>query len=139
MLKYYLVRRIGCRTQNHGHLPRRQRAQQSTRSTLSHYAGPAAAPPCTGLSRGFSSLREAVEAAPPPSEPGEKKLTQTTEALSKDKPLKVVSEQRFLVDAPQFSLPDVGIYSVHPPPGYADEHRILPHVLLSTRTCLRKD
>ena len=36
-----------------------------------------------------------------------------------------------MVNAPQFSLPDGPIHSVYPPPGYSDDHRILPHVVLT--------
>ncbi|RYP65028.1 hypothetical protein DL770_009084 [Monosporascus sp. CRB-9-2] len=48
-----------------------------------------------------------------------------------NKPLRLVSEQDFFVDAPQFSLPAGSVYSVYPPHGYPDDHRILPHVVLS--------
>ncbi|KAG8412681.1 hypothetical protein J3458_013122 [Metarhizium acridum] len=48
-----------------------------------------------------------------------------------DKPLRLVSKQDFFVDAPQFSLPPGSVYSVYPPNGYSDDHRILPHVVLS--------
>lgn len=45
--------------------------------------------------------------------------------------LELIAEQEFIVDAPQFSLPEGSIYSVYPPPGYSDDHRILPHVVLT--------
>ncbi|KAI2465287.1 hypothetical protein F4781DRAFT_409984 [Annulohypoxylon bovei var. microspora] len=56
--------------------------------------------------------------------------TQTVNAPSND-PLLLVSNQDFTVDAPQFSLPEGSIYSTYPPPAYPDDHRILPHVVLS--------
>ncbi|KAI1092450.1 hypothetical protein F5B19DRAFT_492497 [Rostrohypoxylon terebratum] len=56
--------------------------------------------------------------------------TQTVKAPSND-PLLLVSKQDFTVDAPQFSLPEGSIYSTYPPPAYPDDHRILPHVVLS--------
>ena len=45
--------------------------------------------------------------------------------------LTLTAEQDFLVDAPQFSLPDGAVHSVYPPAGYSDDHRILPHVVLT--------
>lgn len=45
--------------------------------------------------------------------------------------LTLSAEQDFFVDAPQFSLPDGAVHSVYPPPGYSDDHRILPHVVLT--------
>ena len=48
-----------------------------------------------------------------------------------DQPIRVEAEQSFSVDAPRFSLPDGSVHSVYPPPGYADDHRILPHVVLT--------
>ncbi|KAL8286079.1 hypothetical protein RB597_002940 [Gaeumannomyces tritici] len=45
--------------------------------------------------------------------------------------LRLTAEQEFFVDAPQFSLPDGSVHSVHPPPGYADDARVLPHVVLT--------
>ncbi|PLN77509.1 hypothetical protein BDW42DRAFT_196489 [Aspergillus taichungensis] len=58
-------------------------------------------------------------------------VEQTVEAPGADAPLRLKGEQKFFVEAPQFSLPAGSIYSVHPPPGYSEEHRILPHVVLS--------
>ncbi|KAI1198692.1 hypothetical protein F5X97DRAFT_342392 [Nemania serpens] len=57
--------------------------------------------------------------------------TQIVEAPTNEKPLRLVSKQDFFVDAPQFSLPSGSVYSVYPPHGYPDDHRILPHVVLS--------
>ncbi|KAL8372581.1 hypothetical protein RB595_002090 [Gaeumannomyces hyphopodioides] len=51
-----------------------------------------------------------------------------------DKPsekLRLTAEQEFFVDAPQFSLPDGSVHSVHPPAGYADDAWVLPHVVLT--------
>ncbi|KAM0256322.1 hypothetical protein ACHAPA_012208 [Fusarium lateritium] len=45
--------------------------------------------------------------------------------------LNLEAEQPFYVDAPQFSLPDGSIHSTYPPAGYSDDHRILPHVVLT--------
>lgn len=50
---------------------------------------------------------------------------------SKQEQLTLTAEQDFLVNAPQFFLPDGSIHSVYPPPGYSDDHRILPHVVLT--------
>ncbi|KAF5639339.1 hypothetical protein F52700_4191 [Fusarium sp. NRRL 52700] len=41
------------------------------------------------------------------------------------------AEQSFYVDAPQFSLPDGSVHSTYPPAGYSDDHRILPHIVLT--------
>ncbi|RYP41835.1 hypothetical protein DL767_000736 [Monosporascus sp. MG133] len=49
----------------------------------------------------------------------------------KDKELTLTAGQDFLVDAPQFSLPEGSVHSVYPPSGYSDDHRILPHVVLT--------
>lgn len=48
-----------------------------------------------------------------------------------EKPLQLDAEQEFYVEAPRYSLPEGSIYSVYPPPGYTEEARILPHVVLS--------
>lgn len=45
--------------------------------------------------------------------------------------LRLTAEQAFFVDAPQFSLPDGSVHSVHPPAGYADDARVLPHIVLT--------
>lgn len=58
-------------------------------------------------------------------------VTQTVDANNGDQPLELTAEQDFFVDAPQFSLPEGSIYSVYPPSGYNDDHRILPHVVLT--------
>ncbi|KAK8851148.1 hypothetical protein PGQ11_013627 [Apiospora arundinis] len=58
-------------------------------------------------------------------------VTQTIDANNGDKVLKLEAEQDFSVDAPQYSLPEGTIHSIYPPPGYADDHRILPHVVLT--------
>ncbi|KAF7559948.1 hypothetical protein G7046_g4218 [Stylonectria norvegica] len=61
------------------------------------------------------------------------KVTQTIKppSSSNDKPLRLIAEQNFFVDAPQFSLPEGSVYSTYPPAGYPDDSRILPHVVLS--------
>lgn len=58
-------------------------------------------------------------------------VTQTIDANNGDKVLTLESEQDFFVDAPQFSLPGGSIHSTYPPAGYSDDHRILPHVVLT--------
>ncbi|KAF7550125.1 hypothetical protein G7Z17_g5929 [Cylindrodendrum hubeiense] len=45
--------------------------------------------------------------------------------------LQLEADQAFYVDAPQFSLPDGSVHSTYPPAGYSDDHRILPHVVLT--------
>lgn len=45
--------------------------------------------------------------------------------------LNLEADQAFYVDAPQFSLPDGSVHSTYPPAGYSDDHRILPHVVLT--------
>lgn len=57
--------------------------------------------------------------------------TQIVEAPTDKRSLRLISKQDFFVDAPQFSLPPGSVYSVYPPHGYPDDHRILPHVVLS--------
>ncbi|KAI1634232.1 hypothetical protein F4809DRAFT_537751 [Biscogniauxia mediterranea] len=56
-------------------------------------------------------------------------LKQTIQANGEK--LELEAEQPFYVDAPQFSLPDGSIHSTYPPAGYSDDHRILPHVVLT--------
>ncbi|KAL2113300.1 hypothetical protein VUR80DRAFT_4625 [Thermomyces stellatus] len=56
---------------------------------------------------------------------------QTVAAPTADKPLLLAAKQPFTVDAPRFSLPEGSVYSKYPPPGYPEEHRILPHIVLS--------
>ncbi|MCJ1344692.1 hypothetical protein MMC31_002895 [Peltigera leucophlebia] len=58
-------------------------------------------------------------------------ITQTIDPKTDENPLTLTAEQDFFVDAPQFSLPEGSIHSVYPPPGYSDDHRILPHVVLT--------
>ncbi|KAJ6126032.1 hypothetical protein N7471_010525 [Penicillium samsonianum] len=48
-----------------------------------------------------------------------------------DNHIKLTAKQDFSVDAPQFTLPEGSIHSMYPPPGYSDDHRILPHVVLT--------
>ncbi len=59
-------------------------------------------------------------------------VTQTIDANNdQGEKLTLTAEQDFFVDAPQFSLPERSVHSVYPPPGYSDDHRILPHVVLT--------
>lgn len=58
-------------------------------------------------------------------------VTQIIDPNTGETPLTLTAEQDFFVDAPQFSLPKNSIHSVYPPPGYSDDHRILPHVVLT--------
>lgn len=55
----------------------------------------------------------------------QKDASQSTSSLTLE------SKQQFGVAAPQLNLPEGSIYSVYPPPGYSEEARILPHVVLS--------
>lgn len=60
------------------------------------------------------------------------KVEQTIQSPNQgEKDIKLVSKQGFYVDAPQFQLPEGSVYSVYPPPGYPDDHRIIPHIVLS--------
>ncbi|PHH92179.1 hypothetical protein CDD83_8565 [Cordyceps sp. RAO-2017] len=58
-------------------------------------------------------------------------VSQAVVAPTADEPLTLAAEQDFFVDAPQFALPAGSVYFVYPPPGYADDCRILPHVVLT--------
>ncbi|EWZ34007.1 hypothetical protein FOZG_13689 [Fusarium oxysporum Fo47] len=97
-----------------------------------------------------AGLTETHEDPPPLLKPGEEKLNsfwapgleagpahliKATQTIKSPNPgendIKLVSKQTFYVDAPQFSLPEDSVYSTYPPPGYSDDHRILPHVVLS--------
>lgn len=103
-----------------------------------------------GLNKRSLGIPVADEAATEPElNPGEEKLnsfwapgleagrthrvnvTQTIDPNTGETPLTLTAEQDFFVDAPQFSLPEGSIHSVYPPPGYSDDHRILPHVVLT--------
>ncbi|KYK58974.1 hypothetical protein DCS_00101 [Drechmeria coniospora] len=59
------------------------------------------------------------------------RVTQTIDAKNGDETLQLEAEQDFFVDAPQFSLPAGSVHSTYPPAGYSDDHRILPHVVLT--------
>lgn len=59
------------------------------------------------------------------------KVSQTIDPLNGETPLQLEAEQDFFVDAPQFSLPAGTVHSTYPPAGYSDDHRILPHVVLT--------
>lgn len=58
-------------------------------------------------------------------------VRQIIDPNNSETPLELTAEQDFFVDAPQFSLPEGSIHSVYPPPGYSDDHRILPNVVLT--------
>lgn len=58
-------------------------------------------------------------------------VVQTIDANNGNPALVLNAEQDFSVDAPQFSLPEGSVHSVYPPSGYTEEHRILPHVVLT--------
>lgn len=58
-------------------------------------------------------------------------VEQTVEAPNEETILELKGGQEFVVQAPRFALPTGSVYSVYPPPGYSDDHRILPHVVLS--------
>lgn len=58
-------------------------------------------------------------------------LKQTVKADNNNDTLVLEAEQGFYVDAPQFSLPDGSVHSTYPPAGYSDDHRILPHIVLT--------
>ncbi|KAF5654494.1 hypothetical protein FHETE_11297 [Fusarium heterosporum] len=59
------------------------------------------------------------------------KINVTQDIVANGETLQLTAEQDFLVDAPQFNLPGGSVYSVYPPPGYSDDHRILPHIVLT--------
>lgn len=58
-------------------------------------------------------------------------VTQIIKPPTSETPLELTAEQDFFVDAPQFSLPEGSVHSIYPPSGYPDDHRILPHVVLT--------
>ncbi|THC91742.1 hypothetical protein EYZ11_008793 [Aspergillus tanneri] len=58
-------------------------------------------------------------------------VTQTIKTPNQDESLVLQGQQDFTVDAPQFTLPEGSIHSVYPPSGYSEDHRILPHVVLT--------
>ena len=45
--------------------------------------------------------------------------------------LTLKGHQRLTVDAPQFTLPAGSVHSCYPPAGYSEDHRILPHIVLT--------
>ncbi|KAH7006889.1 hypothetical protein EDB80DRAFT_893391 [Ilyonectria destructans] len=59
------------------------------------------------------------------------KVTQDIKAPTDERTLRLEARQDFFVDAPQFVLPEGSVYSTYPPPGYSDDRRILPHVVLT--------
>ncbi|KAK5996414.1 hypothetical protein PT974_01748 [Cladobotryum mycophilum] len=58
-------------------------------------------------------------------------VSQTIDAQNGEPQLVLEAEQDFFVDAPQFSLPKGTVHSTYPPSGYSDDHRILPHIVLT--------
>ncbi|KAG7416808.1 hypothetical protein Forpe1208_v003706 [Fusarium oxysporum f. sp. rapae] len=65
-------------------------------------------------------------------EAGPKHIISVKQTISANgEQLNLEAEQPFYVDAPQFSLPDGSVHSTYPPAGYSDDHRILPHVVLT--------
>jgi hypothetical protein len=65
-------------------------------------------------------------------EAGPQRIISVKQSIRADgQQLDLEADQAFYVDAPQFSLPDGSIHSTYPPSGYSDDHRILPHVVLT--------
>ncbi|KAF5603159.1 uncharacterized protein FSUBG_7382 [Fusarium subglutinans] len=58
-------------------------------------------------------------------------VIQDIKAPTDERTLRLTAKQNFYVDAPQFVLPEGSVYSFYPPQGYADDRRILPHIVLS--------
>jgi hypothetical protein len=60
------------------------------------------------------------------------KVNQKIDSPRKSDPSMLLeAEQPFFVDAPRFFLPEGSVHSVYPPSGYAEDHRILPHIVLT--------
>ncbi|KOS19909.1 hypothetical protein ESCO_005595 [Escovopsis weberi] len=65
-------------------------------------------------------------------EAGQKHVVSVSQTVTaSNQALELEAEQDFFVDAPQYSLPDGMVHSTYPPAGYADDHRILPHIVLT--------
>ncbi|KIL90133.1 hypothetical protein FAVG1_06872 [Fusarium avenaceum] len=65
-------------------------------------------------------------------EAGPQRIISVKQSIRADgQTLDLEADQAFWVDAPQFSLPDGSVHSTYPPAGYSDDHRILPHVVLT--------
>lgn len=58
-------------------------------------------------------------------------VSQTVDPKSHENPLQLDSQKEFSVDAPRFSLPAGSVHSVYPPAAYSEDHRILPHIVLT--------
>ena len=58
-------------------------------------------------------------------------VSQSIDPKNGDQPLELTVNQKNSVVAPQFSLPEGSIHSTYLPAGYSDDHRILPHVVLT--------
>ncbi|KAJ1323715.1 hypothetical protein MN608_10960 [Microdochium nivale] len=59
------------------------------------------------------------------------KVSQTVLTPDESESLEIKAEQVFSVEAPQFVLDKGAVHSIYPPAGYADDARILPHVVLT--------
>ena len=60
----------------------------------------------------------------------EVRVTQTLKVPG-DTDLPLTGKQTLTVDAPQFTLPAGSVHSTYPPAGYSEDHRYLPHVILT--------
>ncbi|KAF5676664.1 hypothetical protein FCIRC_6959 [Fusarium circinatum] len=121
-------------------------ARNAVRSTKNSEALESEALEITSLE---TSADEPIEDPTPPLEGGQAQLhsywapgleagkkheisvIQDIKAPTDERTLRLTSKQNFYVDAPQFVLPEGSVYSFYPPQGYADDRRILPHIVLS--------
>ena len=99
--------------------------------------------------RALGTLAVGEDIPDPPLKPGEEQLhsywapgldagltytvevSQTVADPNGRQPLNLKGTQVFTVDAPQFSLPAGSVHSTYPPAGYSEDHRFLPHVVLT--------
>ncbi|QKX64041.1 uncharacterized protein TRUGW13939_11214 [Talaromyces rugulosus] len=58
-------------------------------------------------------------------------VNQTVKSPEEQQPLQLKGAKEFVVETPRFTLAAGSIYSIYPPSGYSEDHRILPHVVLS--------
>ncbi|OJJ87731.1 uncharacterized protein ASPGLDRAFT_988325 [Aspergillus glaucus CBS 516.65] len=108
------------------HAIRKKEQHSSTKESLNTHGSKS-----THLNPGEEELHSFWAPSLPAGPPYQVQVDQTVKSPEEQQPLQLKGNKEFVVEAPRFTLPTGSIYSVYPPSGYSEDHRILPHVVLS--------